>query len=66
MGKARIAITPVTTIENNVDFLSIRFSGLNKVISLLNYSNLKWTGSNFEQRRIKLELYSFGPKIQGH
>ena len=41
MGKARIAITPVTTIENSVDFLSIRFSGLNKVISLLNYSNLK-------------------------
>ena len=48
MGKARIAITPVTTIENNVDFLSTRFSGLNKVIKLLNYSNLKWTGSNFE------------------
>ena len=48
MGKARIAITPVTTTENNVDFLSIRFSGLNKVIKLLNYSNLKWTGSNFE------------------
>ena len=54
MGKARIAITPVTTTENNVDFLSTRFSSLNKVIKLLNYSNLKWTGSNFEQRWIKL------------
>ena len=41
MGKARIAITPVTTTENNVDFLSTRFSSLNKVIKLLNYSNLK-------------------------
>ena len=41
IGKARIAITPATTIENNVDFLSIKFSGLNKVIRLLNYLNLK-------------------------
>ena len=55
MGKARIAITPVTTIENSVDFLSIRFSGLNKVITLLNYLNLNTTGSNFEQIIIKLE-----------
>jgi hypothetical protein len=40
IGIAKIAITPATTIENNVDFLSIRFSGLNKVIRLFNYSNL--------------------------
>ncbi len=30
MGKAKIAITPVTTIENKVDFLSTILSGLNK------------------------------------
>ena len=41
IGIAKIAITPATTIENSVDFLSIRFSGLNKVIRLLNYLNLK-------------------------
>ena len=40
-GKARITTTDATTIENNVDFFSIIFSGLNKVIRLLNYSNLK-------------------------
>ena len=55
IGKARIAITPVTTTENNVDFLSIIFSGLNKVITLLNYLNLNTTGSNFEHIMIKLE-----------
>ena len=49
IGKAKSAITPVTTIENNVDFLSTKFSGLNKVITLSNYLNLKTTGSNFEQ-----------------
>ena len=32
MGIARIATTPVTTIENNVDFLSSMVSGLNKVM----------------------------------
>ncbi len=30
-GKAKMAITPVTTIENNVDFLSSMVSGRNKV-----------------------------------
>ena len=55
MGKAKIAITPVTTTENNVDFLSINFSGLNKVISYSDNLNLKTTGSNFEYRGIKLE-----------
>ena len=40
IGKARIAITPVTTIENNVDFFSIKFSGLNNVIKLFSYLNL--------------------------
>ena len=48
IGIAKIAITPVTTTENKVDFLSSIFSGLNKVITLLNYLNLKTTGSNFE------------------
>ena len=55
IGKARIAITPVTTTENNVDFLSTNFSGLNKVITQLDSLNLKTTGSNFEQISIKLE-----------
>ena len=55
IGKAKSAITPVTTTENNVDFLSTKFSGLNKVITLSNYLNLKTTGSNFECRGIKLE-----------
>ena len=41
IGIARIAITPVTTIENSVDFLSSRFSGLIKVIKFLKYANLK-------------------------
>ena len=59
MGKARIAITPVTTIENSVDFLSSRFSGLIKVIKFLKYSNLNWTGSSFELMSIKSELYFF-------
>jgi len=54
IGKAKIAITPVTTTENKVDFLSIIFSGLNKVITLLNYLNLNTTGSNFEQIKTKL------------
>ena len=64
MGKAKIAITPVTTTENNVDFLSTNFSGLNKVISYSDNLNLKTTGSNFEYRGIKLEWCSFEPKIQ--
>jgi hypothetical protein len=34
IGKARIAITPATTIENRVDFLSTILSGLNKVIKI--------------------------------
>ena len=34
IGIASIAITPVTTIENSVDFLSSRFSGLLKVIKI--------------------------------
>ena len=55
MGIAKIAITPVTTTENRVDFLSSMFSGLNKVITLLNYLNLNTTGSNFEHIMIKLE-----------
>ncbi|EIJ66276.1 hypothetical protein BD31_I0413 [Candidatus Nitrosopumilus salaria BD31] len=31
IGKAKIAMTPVTTTENKVDFLSTILSGLNKV-----------------------------------
>ena len=36
IGKARIATTDATTIENNVDFFSIIFPGLNNVIKLFN------------------------------
>ena len=54
IGKAKIAIIPVTTTENSVDFLSTKFSGLNKVIRILNYLNLNTTGSNFEQIKTKL------------
>jgi hypothetical protein len=32
IGKAKIAITPVTTIENSVDFLSTMLSGLNNAM----------------------------------
>ncbi len=32
IGKAKIATTPATTIENRVDFFSIILSGLNKVM----------------------------------
>ena len=35
MGRAKIAITPVTTIENSVDFFSTILSGLNKVMKLV-------------------------------
>ena len=42
-------------IENKVDFLSTRFSGLSKVITLLCHLNLNTTGSNFEWFKIKLE-----------
>lgn len=48
IGKANVTITPVTTIENNVDFLSTRVSALNNVIRLSNCPNLNTTGSNFE------------------
>jgi hypothetical protein len=34
IGNARIATTPVTTIENSVDFLSTILSGLNKVTKI--------------------------------
>lgn len=34
MDNAKIATTPVTTIENNVDFFSTMLSGLNKVMKI--------------------------------
>ena len=34
MGIAKIATTPVTTIENSADFRSTILSGLNKVTTL--------------------------------
>ena len=64
IGIAKIAITPVTTTENKVDFLSSMFSGLNNVITLLNYLNLNTTGSNFEWTMNELELFVFESKIQ--
>ena len=40
------------------------FSGLNNVITLLNYLNLNTTGSNFEWTMSELELFVFESKIQ--
>ena len=33
-GNAKIATTPVTTIENKADFFSIKLSGLNKALKI--------------------------------